>query len=286
MATGVVESHGDRGVPIRGPSALADDHRRAITLTLALAKSDFKLRFFGSVLGYVWQLMRPLMLFGVLYVVFTVAGFTSGPHFPVALLLGIVLYTFFAEATGGAVGCVMVRENLVRKIHFPRIVIPMAVVLVACFNLALNLVVVVIFATASGVELSLAWLSLVPLMALLVVFASGLALLLSALYVRYRDVEPIWDVVLQITFYASLILVPYEVIEPKSEALATGLLINPLAAIIQESRHLIIDPAYVSASDGLGGAALLIVPLALLLGSVALGLWVFNREAPRIAEEL
>jgi len=92
--------------------------------------------------------------------------------------------------------------------------------------------------------------------------------------------------VLQITFYASLILVPYEVIEPKSEALAAGLLINPLAAIIQESRHLIIDPAYVSASDGLGAAALLIVPLALLLGSVALGLWVFNREAPRIAEEL
>jgi len=82
MATGVVESHGGRGVPIRGPSALAGDHRRAITLTLALAKSDFKLRFFGSVLGYLWQLMRPLMLFGVLYVVFTIAGFTSGPHFP------------------------------------------------------------------------------------------------------------------------------------------------------------------------------------------------------------
>ena len=231
--------------------------------------------------------MRPLMLFGVLLVVFTqIVVVTDTDNFPVALLLGIVLFTFFSEATGNAVACVMVRENLVRKIHFPRLVIPMAVVMVACFNLALNLVVVVAFALAFGIDPSWGWLGVLPLLLALIVFASGLAMLLSALYVRYRDVEPIWDVVLQVTFYASLILVPYEAVRQKSETAASIMLANPLATVIQESRHLLIDPSYVDVQQGIGGGARLLVPLALLLGSFALGLWVFNREAPRIAEEL
>ena len=273
--------------PIRGPSALAGDFRRTLTLTVAIARNDFKLRFFGSVLGYLWTLMRPLLLFGVLYIMFTqIVPFTDTPDFGVALLLGIVLYTFFAEATGGAVTSVMVRENLVRKIHFPRIVIPLAVVLVACFNLALNLVVVIIFATASGLTPTPAWLGVIPLLALLVVFAAGLAMLLSALYVRYRDVEPIWEVLLQIAFYASLILVPYEAVRGKSAGLASALVANPLAAVVQESRHLMISPEYFSAGDAIGGVTLLVVPLLILVGTFALGLSVFNREAPRIAEEL
>ena len=287
MATTVVEQPPDRGVPIRGPSALAGDFRRALTLTVALAKNDFKLRFFGSVLGYVWQLMRPLLLFGVLYIMFTeIVPFADTPHFGVALLLGIVLYTFFAEATGNAVGCVMVRENLVRKIQFPRLVIPMAVVMVACFNLALNLVVVVIFATASGVTPTWSWLGLVPLVLALLVFSAGLSMLLSALYVRYRDVEPIWDVMLQVAFYASLILIPYEAVLQKSQTLAHLLVANPLAAVVQEARHVMISPSYASAGDAIGGTALLVVPLAIVVATFALGLHVFNREAPRIAEEL
>ena len=273
---------------IRGPSALTSDFRRFLVLTRTIAVMEFKLRFFGSVLGYLWQLMRPLMLFGVLVVVFTqiIPVGDDLQHFEVALLLGIVLYTFFAEATGGAVTCVMDRENLVRKIHFPRLVIPMAVVLVACFNLCLNLVVVVGFALAFGVTPTLSWLGLVPLMVGLAIFSSGLAMLLSALYVRYRDIEPIWDVVLQVTFYGSLILVPYEAVRAKSESAASVLVANPLGAVIQESRHLLIDPSYVSAGTAIGGSARLLVPLALLVFTFVLGLWVFNREAPRIAEEL
>jgi ABC-2 type transport system permease protein len=272
--------------PIRGPSALAGDLRRTLTLTLAIAKNDFKLRFFGSVLGYVWTLMRPLMLFGVLYVIFTQFVPVDAPSFGVALLLGIVLFTFFSEATGGAVMSVMDRENLVRKIHFPRMVIPLAVVLMACFNLGLNLVVVIIFAIASGITPGFAWLAMFPLVALLTVFASGLAMMLSALYVRYRDVEPIWDVVLQVTFYGSLILVPYEVIRLKSEFVASALVANPLAAVLQEARHLVVDSSYASAADALSSPALLLVPLAITAATFALGLWVFNREAPRIAEAL
>src|SRR3954468_14111603 len=128
--------------PVTGPSALAGDGRRLMLLTWTLAVTEFKLRFFGSILGYLWTLMRPLMLFGVLYVVFT--QFITVSHhslFPASLLLGIVIFTFFAEATGGAVRSVVDRENLVRKIHFPRLAIPLSVVLLAAINFAFNMVV-------------------------------------------------------------------------------------------------------------------------------------------------
>ncbi len=141
------------GTPIKGPSALGDDPRRFLRLTWTLAITQFKLKFYGSVLGYLWQLMRPLMLFGVLYVVFTefVRLGNDIEFYPVVLLTGIVLYTFVSEATGGAVASVVERETLVRKVQFPRMVIPCAVVLTATLNLMLNLVAVVVFAAISGV---------------------------------------------------------------------------------------------------------------------------------------
>src|SRR3954471_15078635 len=187
------------------PSARGGDVRRLVYLATTLAVTEFKLRFFGSVLGYLWQLMRPLLLFGVLYVVFTqFVQVSDQPLFPVSLLLGIVLFTFFAEATSGAVTCVVDRENLVRKIHFPRLAIPLSVVLTATFNLALNLVVVFIFGIALGIEARWTWLELPLLVALLLVFCVGIATLISAMYVRFRDLRPIWDVVLQVLFYGSM----------------------------------------------------------------------------------
>ena len=132
------------GVLVRGPSALGDDATRFARLTWTLATTQFKLKFYGSALGYLWQLMRPLLLFGVLYVVFSVAlNFGEGlRYFPVMLLLCVVLYTFVAEGLGSAVNSVVERENLVRKIEFPRMVIPTAAVLTAVFNLGLNLVAI------------------------------------------------------------------------------------------------------------------------------------------------
>src|SRR5439155_21935647 len=140
-----------------------------------------RFRFFGSVLGYVWQLMRPLLLFGVLYVFFTNVALVNkqhGPgqeHYGTQLLGSIVLFTFFAEATGGAVRSVVDRENLVRKIQFPRMVIPLSVVLLATFNLALNLLVVLGFALVEGVRPMLSWLELPLIVAILALFAAGVA---------------------------------------------------------------------------------------------------------------
>jgi ABC-2 type transport system permease protein len=277
------------GRQIKGPSALGTDPRRFWHLTRALAVTEFKLRFFGSVLGYAWQVMRPLLLFGVLYVLFTqvIDVGNDTPLYGVALLLGLVLYTFFSEATGAAVSSVVDRENLVRKIEFPRLAVPLSVVLTALFNLALNLCVVVVFLLASGGSVRWSWLELIPLVVLLGILAAGIAMLLSALYVRARDIKPIWDVVLQVLFYGTPIFYTIETVQQSAPTwVAKALMLNPFAAIVQQARHAVVDPEYVTASSAIGPAWRLIVPLAIVFGVFALGYAVFRRAAPRLAEDL
>jgi ABC-2 type transport system permease protein len=272
--------------PISGPSALAGEPRRFLHLTWTLSVLDFRLKFFGSALGYVWQLMKPLLLFGVMLFVFTKAvrlG-TGVAEYPVVLLSGIVMFTFFAESTATAVSSVVDREALVRKIHFPRLVIPISVVLTAYFNLVLNYTAVVIFMLARGVEIRWSWLELIPLVLFLGLFATGLAMILSSLFVRFRDVRPIWEVVLQAIFYGSAIFYPIERIP--SVRLQHLIMCNPLAAVVQQIRHAVIDPTAPTAGQAIGGDVRLLVPIGLTLGLFAVGFWFFNREAPRIAEEL
>ncbi len=289
------------GRPIRGPRALTDDWSRFWHLTYNIARNEFKLRFFGSVLGYLWQLVRPLLLFGVLYVFFVKVAHVnkqtgaSYRHYGAQLLGSIVLFTFFAEATSGAVRSVVDRENLVRKIQFPRMVIPLSVVLLAFFNLVLNLVVVLGFALAEGVTPTLSWLEL-PLIVLgLAVLATGVAMLLAALYVSLRDISPIWEVISQVLFYASPVIISVETVQEKAGTLdlfgakvsALHLyMLNPLAAVFQQFRHAMINHDTLSTGQALGGWAQLAIPVAIVLGLFALGFWVFNRAAPRVAENL
>ena len=271
---------------ITGPTALGGSPRRFAYLAVTLALTDFKLRFFGSVLGYLWQLMRPLLLFGVLYFVFTefVKVGSKVDFYPVVLLENIVLYTFFVEGTG-AVGSLVDRESLVRKIQFPRAAIPVAVVLTAGLNLVLNLVVVLCFALASGVTPRWTWLEAPFLLAALALFVTGLAALLSALYVRYRDVRPIWEVALQLIFYGTPVIYAIEAIDT-SETVQHIMMLNPLAVILTQMRHAVIDPNAPTAAGAAGGAAHLLIPAAIVVAAFVVGWRVFERAAPRIAEEL
>jgi ABC-2 type transport system permease protein len=304
------------GQPIRGPRALSDSWPRFWHLAYNIARSEFKLKFFGSVLGYLWQVVRPLLLFGVLYVffvkIFKVDKATgAASHYYGAQLLGsIVLFTFFSEATSGAVRSVVDRENLVRKIQFPRLAIPVSVVLLAMFNLGLNLVVVMIFAVAAGVRPMISWLELPLIILMLSVFGMGIAMLLSALFVRFRDISPIWEVFSQILFYSSPVILPVEKVR---EALAHGqlhvvvhnhvshvvykhvlldhilyrlYLLNPLVTVFQQFRHAMINGATLSAGKALGSWLAVLEPLALVAAVFVLGFWYFNREAPHIAEDL
>jgi ABC-2 type transport system permease protein len=276
------------GTLVRGPTALGDDPRRLLRLTWTLAATDFKLRFFGSALGYLWQLMRPLMLFGVLYAVFSQLGFGGEvKYYAIGMLLGIVLFTFMSEATNQSLRSLSNRENLVRKIEFPRLAVPMASVLTALFNLTLNLVPVFAFLLAAGGRPHWTWLELPVLMVVLAVFVLGLSMLLSVLFVRYRDIEPIWDVVLQATFYASPIFYTATLVRDKAgEEVLRAMMCNPFGAIIQQARHAIIDPSHESAATAMGGAVWLLIPLTVTVAIAVIAYRVFDRAAPRIAEDL
>lgn len=279
-----------------GPAAIEDDARRFASLTLTLATTDFKLRYFGSVLGYLWSLMRPLLMFGVLYVVFTqVFSLGKGvPHYPVYLLTSIILWTFFVETTTNNVQSLVAREGLLRKMRFPRLVIPLSVALVALFNLGMNMIAVVVFALANGVYPKVSWLEMPLLILLIAILAVGIGMLLSALYVRYRDIQPIWDVASQALFYASPVI--YTALQYKG--LKHLAMFNPIGAILTQMHFIwvgggtlvsngqrVLYPVHDAATTA-GGSLRLLVPLGIIFGVFALGLWFFNREAPRIAENL
>ncbi len=270
---------------VRGPSAIGGDRRRFFNLTWLIAATDFKLTYFGSVLGYLWSLVRPLMFFGVLYLVFAViVNFGKGiKDFPVLLLMNIVLISFFQEATSTAIPSVVLRENLVRKMHFPRLVIPLSTVVTAGMNFGLNLVAVFVFMLIYGVEPRLQWL-LFPVAVLpLIVLATGLAMLLSALYVRFRDVAPIWGVVNQVLFYASSVF--YTIERVAQHGAARFYLFNPIAAVMQQARAWMIGGTPGTA-HWMGGTVWLLVPGGIVVGFFVLGYAVFARMAPHIAEEL
>jgi ABC-2 type transport system permease protein len=291
LEPGVIER---LGRPIKGPSALGSDPRRLWSLTWALARTEFKLAYFGSALGYLWQLMRPLLLFGVIYLVFTrahLSRLSTFPLYPAALLLGIVLFNFMSEATGGAVPSLINRESLVRKIEFPRLAVPLSTVLTALFNLCLNLTTVLVFMFLSGGHVRWSWLELPLLMVAFAAFATGLAMILSVTYVRYRDVRPIWEVILQMTFYASGIFFSIIDISPVTVFgtrvnFAHVLMANPFAAILEQARHAFVNPAYPSAASAIGGYGMLMIPVGIVLAVLVIGFVTFDRQAPKVAEQL
>lgn len=278
---------------VHGPSALGSDLHRFWSLTFTLARTEFKLRFYGSVLGYVWTLMKPLLLFAVMWVFFTKIGHVNdgkkpGEKYYGAQLLGsIVLFTFFIEGTTNAVRSVVDRENLVRKIHFPRLVIPLSVVLLAMFNLGLNLIVVAIFAVSAGVRPMLSWLELPLIIGALIVFAAGMAMLLSALFVHFRDIQPIWEVFAQVIFYSSPVIISIQTVIAKvSPTVLHIYMLNPLAVIFQQFRHAMITNATPAAGQVLGSWSALFGALAIVAAIFVVGFLVFNRAAARIAENL
>jgi ABC-2 type transport system permease protein len=270
---------------VQGPSAFGGGWRRALDLLYLIAVTEFKRTYFGTVLGYVWSLARPLMLFAILLAVFTqVFRLGSGvAHYPVLLLFNIVLFSFFQEATLGAVGSIVGQEGVVRKTQFPRLVIPLSVVLTSLFNLGLNLVVVLVFLLAFGVAPMWSWLLFVPILLVLVAITSAVSMIVASLYPRYRDVAIIWSVLATVLFYATPVLYPVEAVP---ETMRKLFLLNPLAPLFELARKWIVDPTAPGPRQAAGSRALLLVPVAIFVVLCLVAVWVFNREAPRIAEEL
>jgi ABC-2 type transport system permease protein len=270
---------------VRGPSALGGGWRRSFDLLYLISVTEFRRSYLGTALGYLWSLARPLLLFAVLLVVFTEA-FDLGTRvkqYPVLLLFNIVLFGFFQEATTQAVPSIVTQESVVRKTQFPRLVIPLAVVLTSAFNMTANLVVVFVFLLASGVDPTWTWLLLPVVLLALVVFTVAVATLVSALYPRFRDTGIIWGVVATALFYGTPVLYPIDIL---SGALRDLVTCNPLFPIFELARKWIIDPTAPGPAAAAGGAERLLIPAAIFVAVCVLAAWVFRREAPRIAEEL
>jgi ABC-2 type transport system permease protein len=270
---------------VPGPSAVGGGWRRALELLYLLAVTDFKQHYFGTVFGYLWSIARPLLLFGVLLAVFTQV-FRIGsevPNYPVLLLFNIVLFSFFQEATTIAVTSIVVQEGIVRKTQFPRLVIPLSVVLTSLFNLGLNLLVVFVFILAYGVAPAWTWLLLPLLVVPLIVITTAVAMIVSSLYPRFRDMAIIWSVLATVLFYATPVLYP---IEKVPGGLRDLFLLNPLAPLLELARKWIVDPSARGPADLAGGALHLLPAVAIFAATCVLGAWLFQREAPRIAEEL
>lgn len=272
-----------RDVP--GPSALGGGWRRSWELLYLLALTEFKRTYFGTFLGYLWSICRPLLLFGVLLAVFTQA-FRLGSeveHYPVLLLFNIVVFGFFQEATSIAVNSIVMQESVVRKTQFPRLVIPLAVVLTSLFNLGPNLVVAFVFMLAFGVDPTWTWLAFPLLLLALFVFTVAVSMIVSALYPRFRDIQIIWSVAATALFYATPVLYPLEVV---SDDLRAVLSLNPLAPIFELIHKWVIDPSAAGPVDLTGGHLRLLVPVTIYVAVCVFAVWVFRREAPRVAEAL
>ncbi len=287
-ATAVDDVLRDRlGRPIRGPSAFGGERRRFFALVWTIAVTDFKLRFFGSVLGYLWQLFRPLLLFGVLFFVFTkiLAVGTGVPFYSASLITNIVIFSFWADVTGGGLTSVADREGIVRKIHFPRLVIPLAITLTGLFNLALNLLAVTVFIIVAHVSFHWTIFEAPFILLGIAIFAAATAMILSVLYVRFRDIQPIWEVVIQAMYFGTPIIYTIERVLPY-HALVHIVMASPIAVGLVQFRRAVIDPHAPSAAQAAGGWLWMIVPAAIWLFVVVFGVWFFDREAPRVAEEL
>jgi ABC-2 type transport system permease protein len=256
--------------------------RQTITLTGILARSEFKLRYAGSFLGFFWSVAKPLALFGILYFAFDyVLKFGDGvDRYPLQLLLAIVLWTFFAETTLASTSVLVARADLIRKIAFPRIALPLSVGGTAILAMTFNLIAVLAICVAAGVRPDASWLLLPLLILQLIVFTIGVSLLLAALFVRFRDIGQIWDLGAQMLFYATPIIYPLSLVP---EHLQTLVLSNPMAQIIQDARQVIIDPSTGTGTEGMS-LAVQLIPFAITAVVFALGLFVFHRAADRVAE--
>jgi len=263
-------------------------YRKNRILLKELVKTDFKLRYQGSVLGYLWALIKPLMMFTVLYIVFVNFLRIGGdiPHYAVYLLAGVILWSFFVESTNQGIQAIIVRSDLIRKISFPKYIIVTSATITALINLCINLCVLVVFALINGVALSISWL-LVPILVVeLYALSLGIAFLLGAINVRYRDISSIWEVIIQAAFYATPIIYPLTMISVHSEIAAKALLLNPVAQIVQDIRYALVTKETITIWSFVDTPLLQFVPIIIVLIVMILAALFFRKRSKRFAEEV
>lgn len=255
-----------------------------LNLTLQLALTDFKLKYAGSILGYFWSLVKPLLLFGVLYVVFSIFfRFGKGvANYPVYLLLGIVMWSFFLESTLTGMNSVVSRGDLIRKVNFPKIIIVLATVLTSLLTFFLNLIVVFVFMFFSKIVPTIAILLFIPIVLEFVIFTLGVSLILATLYTKFRDFSHIWEVGLQVLFYATPIIYPLSLVPTQ---FVKFMMVNPIAQIFQDARWALVSHDAVTSWSVISYPKNLVI-LAIVFVTVVVGVFIFIKSAKNFAEEI
>lgn len=260
-----------------------DQRNRAILREMV--STDFKVRYQGSVLGYLWSLLKPLFLFAILYIVFTyIIPLGKGvEHYPVYLLLGVVLWNFFTEATMQGANSVVARGDLIRKISIPRYLVVISSSLSALINLGLSLMVVLIFALINGIMPSLEWLLIIPILIEVFVLSLGMSFLLAALYVKFRDIVYIWEIFLQAGFYATPIIYPLAMVP---EHLHKWFFLNPMAQAIQDARYVIVTQTTPTLWSSTRSWLITCAPFVVISIAVLIGGLYFRARSRYFAEDI
>lgn len=265
--------------------SLKQRYTYSVILLRELVKTDFKLRYQASVLGYVWSLLRPLMLFVILYFVFVkfLRVGSDIEYYPVYLLLGIVVWNYFGEVTNNGVGAIVGKGDLMRKLNFPKYVIVLAGSFSALINLGLNFLVIALFMILNGVNLKLSALWAPLLIIELFVLSIALAFLLGALFVKLRDMNYIWEVFMQAAFYATPIIYPLAIIPQKAQEL---LILNPVAQIIQDMRYSLITHQSATIGTVYGNEWMRLIPVGMTIILAIVAAWYFRKQSKHFAEEV
>lgn len=263
--------------------------RHNLRILHVIAATDFKLKYAGSVLGYVWSVVKPLALFTMLYLVFAKIfrlG-TISEYYPLSLLTGIVLFTFFADATGLGMSSIVARESLLRKLSFPRLIIPTSVTIGSAITFCVNLGVVAVFVAWNQIPPRLNWLLLVPLLLQFYVFTLGVSLILATLFVRFRDIGQIWELATQLILYATPIIYPVGFLPEWARTIA---FLSPFTQILQDIRAIVLyqdlAPNLITASQAFDSSAGRLLPIGVTLAVFGLGLWMFKKQEPWFAERV
>lgn len=263
-------------------------YRYSVILLKQLVKTDFKIRYQNSILGYLWTLLRPLLLFAILYVVFVkiLGTLKDIPHSGVYLLLGIVIWNYFVEVSQGSVASIVSKGDMMRKVNFPRYVIVLAGSFSALINLFFNLLVVFFFMIITGADISRSALLFPLIIVELFIFSLAVGFLLSALFVKYRDVGFIWDVIIQAAFFAIPIMYAFSFVTERSVTLAKFLMSNPITQIMQQSRYMLVTSKTDTIQTIFGNPWAIMIPLGVVFVTTLVAVVYFKKQSPYFAENV
>ncbi len=272
-------------IPVSSDVGRVARMKRVRRLVAVLTGMDIKLRYGDSALGYIWTIGKPMALFSILYVVFgrLVRFGAPSPHYALSLVIGVMLWSFFADGVTRTMNSLVTSGNLMRKLPFPRLVIPLAASLTAFVTFGLGLLAIAIFVAWNRLVPSLDWLVLILELLELYLFILGLGLVLGVMYVRLRDIAQVWELALQLLFFLAPIVYPFTMAPARWRQV---MLLNPFTQIMQDVRAIVIYPDHSVIVAPAAFSPLRLLPLVVVAFVLGLGIYLFKREEPWFPERV